>query len=47
MNVIDHYRRAQITVGTQYHASVVAGFNATSTAMTDHPKITTYIVHLN
>lgn len=47
MNVIHHYRRVQITAGTQCHASVAFGFDATCTTLTDHPKITTYITYWN
>lgn len=47
MNVIHRYREAQITVGIQYHASVVLGFDATFTTLTDHSKITAYIIYLN
>lgn len=47
MNAIHHYRGAQLIVVTQYHASVVLGFDATFTTLTDHTKITTYTMYLN
>jgi len=45
-NVIHHYRGAQITVGIQDHASAVLGFDATFTTLTEHSKITAYIIYL-
>lgn len=47
LNAIHHYRGAQLIVVTQYHASVVLGFDATFTTLTDHTKITTHTMYLN